>query len=130
MADHQDVLFDVTPTRPPLDPGLSADRKRTIRQAAALAAGRHPLQPVAGRSLPLHTEAAPHDDRTAPGRRCGDCKYRVPLRHHERTHVKCLYGMTGSDVRTAPRASNSAASDVRAWWPACADHQPKEAGAP
>lgn len=129
MADVQVALFDSTsyhtdPAEPA--PKLSADRRRTIRQAAALDAGRHPLQPIAGRTLKLHPDAAPHDDRTAPGRRCGNCWYRTVISWRSRSYGKCMFGAeVATDQRPAgstPRASHSAASDCRAWWPACTDH--------
>lgn len=126
MADQ--TLFDATPyaVEPPAPPAkLSPDRARTLRQTAALAAGRHPLQPIAGHLLRLHPEAAPHDDRTAPGRRCGNCWHRHVLPWHNRTWPKCTYGVanpTDTADGSHPRISHSAASDCRAWWPACTDH--------
>lgn len=132
MAD-QTSLFDSRPYAvelPPPPEKLSPDRARTLRQAAALANGRHPLQPIAGH-LRLHPEAAPHDDRTAPGRRCGNCWYRQTLDYHAKTWPKCTYGATSpTDTAPggAPRISHSAASDVRAWWPGCTDHSYGEPG--
>jgi hypothetical protein len=102
--------------------GLSADRRRTVRQAQALAAGRHPLTGYA-----LHPEAAPVDDRKAPGRRCGNCWHRTAAEWHDRTHLKCGWtGPMGADEVTAtapPRVTHGAASDLRNWWPGCGEHE-------
>ncbi|MFG3439900.1 hypothetical protein ACGF0J_21855 [Nonomuraea sp. NPDC047897] len=91
----------------------SADRARTRRQRELLAAGRHPLTAVLTRPLRLHAEAAPADDRQAPGRRCGGCRFRQTSGWG---FPKCMFG-------DGIRASRGAATDCRAWWPACVDHQ-------
>ncbi len=90
------------PAAPRLDPGLSADRRRTLRQRAAVDAGRHPL--TGGRLA---------DD---PAAKCGNCAYRQLIQHHDRTYPKCV-------VDGYERLSHSAASDVRAWWPGCPRHE-------
>jgi hypothetical protein len=102
---------------------LSADRRRTLRQAAELAAGRHPLGAL------LHAEAAPLDDRDASGRRCGNCWYRAlnVIGGVAGNYPKCVFGArnpTDTDRYGSPgfRVTRSAASDCRAWWPACTDH--------
>lgn len=114
MTDDQPALFDMARVEPvPLPPvvKLSAGVRRTLRQAADLAKGRHPIGPR------LHVEAAPHNDRNAPGRRCGNCRWRVLLSgDHEGRFPKCTYG---GDLRI----SNGPATDVRAWWPGCTDHE-------
>lgn len=91
---------------------LSADRRRTLRQRRDLDHGRHPLT----RGL-LHPDAAPVDDVSAPGRRCGNCRFRELLSSGNRSWPKCSNPRVG-------RISASAATDVRAWWPACRNHQP------
>ncbi|MFC4062807.1 hypothetical protein ACFOWE_31335 [Planomonospora corallina] len=111
MADDLVPLFDVQAAPPP-EPEESAGARRTCRQAEALACGRHPL--TGGR---LHAEAAPHDDRSAAGRRCGTCRWRQPVRGGARSYAKCLRG-------NGTRVTHGAATDVRAWWPACPDHSP------
>jgi hypothetical protein len=132
MAD-QTALFDITPADRPGVPAtpaakLSADRRRTIRQAEMLAHGRHPLGGDKWHAyLRLHPEAAPHDDRRAPGRRCGNCWYRRVLEYNSRSYPKCLYGMenaTDADPNPGlpPRVTHGAATDCRAWWPACLNH--------
>lgn len=99
------------------DTKLSADRLRTIRQATALADGRHPLGLALGRTLRLHSDAPPVDDRHAPGPRCGSCWHRQVLGHHNRSYGKCMADDGG-------RVSHGAGTDVRAWWPACRDYSP------
>lgn len=96
--------------QPSTRPDLSADRRRTLRQAADIKAGRHPL--MAG---PLHPLADPHahrDDGKDLPYRCGSCIHRI-----DRGWPKC-------DLSTM---SASAASDVRAWWPACMSYEGKTA---
>jgi hypothetical protein len=122
---EQDGLFavDVPECVVVPDPleGLSADRRRTLRQAADLEARRHPLT---GRRL--HEEAAPAADRKAPGRRCGNCFFRTSAMWHNKTFLKCAHpGSLGADeisVTAPPRVTHGAASDLRNWWPACPDH--------
>lgn len=82
---------------------LSADRRRTLRQRADVERGRHPL--TGGRLI---------DDQSA---KCGNCRFRVLFGHHDRAYPKCTHG------DGAPRATHSASSDVRAWWPGCTDHE-------
>lgn len=100
-------LFDVTPTpaapaATPVDMTLSAGRRRTLRQAADLAAGVHPMT-----KAPLHPEAARADDRKAPGLRCRDCLHLVG--GGEGGWLKCdLVPMT-----------RGPGTDARGWWPAC-----------
>jgi hypothetical protein len=127
------ALFDAAPYLVPtaeVEPGekLSAGRRLTLRQAADLARGRHPLT-----GGPLHPDAAPHDDRSAPGARCGSCRFRALFGHHDRTYPKCSYPVPtrdGEPIHPADhermtRVAHSAASDCRSWWPACISHQPR-----
>lgn len=109
-APHDDALFDGF--EPPAGDypaeELSADRRRTIRQADDIKAGRHPLGGL------LHPEAdrsAHRGDGKSMPLRCGSCIHRV-----DRGWPKC-------DLSTM---SHSAASDVRAWWPACTRYEAKE----
>ncbi|PZG04387.1 hypothetical protein C1I95_33300 [Micromonospora craterilacus] len=108
------AAYQVTPA--PVEK-VSADRRRTLRQAAALAAGRHPLGLALGRHLPLHPDAPPADDRQAAGPRCGSCWHRQVLGHHNRSYGKCTADDGG-------RISNGAGTDVRRWWPGCRDYSP------
>lgn len=124
MAD--DTLFDVdVPERPPVEKESQTVR-RTRRQAAEVARGRHPLG-LLGFSLHLHTESAPADDRSAAGRRCGNCRFREVLEYRSRSYAKCVFGATDE---YAPRAARSEATDVRSWWPACRDHEPGDPKVP
>ena len=102
-------------------PALSPDRRRTLRQYQTLASGWHPL---GGR---LHPQAAPVDDRDAPGRRCGNCWYRRPtFTNGNRDWPKCHVDLTNpTDTNPHPvslRISHGAATDCRSWWPGCAQH--------
>lgn len=129
------ALFDV-PEPEPVAPAekVSADRRRTQRQLAAISNGLHPLGlTLAGRQLLLHPDAP--RDRDAPGPRCGDCRFRRLFEHHNRTYPKCTHGATTTTRPTYdgkgtyqhteyPRASNGAGTDIRAWWAACSDHEP------
>ncbi|MGI5223575.1 hypothetical protein [Actinoallomurus sp. CA-142502] len=120
-----DTLFDVDPTQvgtPEPTEKLSADRRRTLRQADALTRRRHPLELALGFPLGLHPAAAA-DDRTAPGLRCGTCGFRQVLTHNDGRFPKCLFAVTD---KTAPRVTRGAGTDVRAWWPACRDYQAAE----
>jgi hypothetical protein len=97
---------DLEPTpRPPVKP-MSADRRRTQRQRDAVAAGVHPL---------TRTKARP-DLGT-----CGDCALRVVFGHHDRSYPKCTVGavLDGPERSPGPYMTNGAATDCRAWWPAC-----------
>lgn len=90
-------------------PKLSPDRARTHRQRALIDAGYHPLT----------REKARPDLGT-----CGDCALRVFVNSGVRTYAKCARGSRpGEPLDHAPFASKSAASDLRAWWPACPAHE-------
>lgn len=135
-----ETLFDgYEPAEPMPDPyaGLSADQRRTKRQAANVAAGIHPLT-----RGPLHELASRHRDATSPKDdpfTCGSCWFREVLLYHNTSFPKCCLpgpervyckGPDGTwryeTVEGTPRATHSAASDVRAWWPACPDYSPSD----
>lgn len=106
---------------PSADPSLSADRRRTLRQAEAIADGRHPLT-----GGPLHSLASRHRDAAAPKSdpfTCGSCYFRASLAYHNRAYPKCL-------ANDGARISHGAGSDVRAWWPACPDYTPGDSISP
>jgi hypothetical protein len=117
------TLFDMEPVPLPEPERLTDGQRRIRRQAALLASRMHPL----GAPLRLHREAAPAADKDAPGRRCGNCVFRQLVNGGNRDYPKCLFPspITGAPVR----ATHGGASDVRAWWPACTDHQYPEAAA-
>lgn len=83
---------------------LSPDRRRTARQHADIAAGRHPL-----------TREPTRPDLGT----CGDCAHRVQMRHNGGTYPKC-------DRDDGRLITSGAGSDVRAHWPACPHHTPKD----
>jgi hypothetical protein len=117
-----EALFPVDEARRvPEPPRLSADARRTVRQAAMLTAGYHPIT-----GLKLHPEAAPADDRSAPGRRCGTCRYHAVLGYRRTSYPKCLNpGKRGADEVDQvgpPFITHGAGTDCRAWFPACVDH--------
>jgi hypothetical protein len=122
---EQDGLFavDVPECAVVPDPleGLSADRRRTLRRLETLAAGFHPITKLA-----LHPQAASFEDRSAPGRRCGNCKFRGGLNHHNKNWPKCWnpgsLGADEVDVLGYPYITNGAGTDVPAWMPACREH--------
>lgn len=122
-------LFDLPPDTirrvPDEVERLSPDRRRTLRQATDLKAGRHPL---GGR---VHKDAAPHDGRQAPGLRCGSCRFRWLFEGpsyglHGGTFPKCTLGAPEGEPALGARVTNGAATDCRAWWPACTKYQPKQ----
>jgi hypothetical protein len=114
------VLFDgYEPAEAVPVPKVSADRRRTLRQAERIAAGVHPLT-----GGPLHELASRHRDSTAPKSdpfTCGSCWFREVNRYHNKSFAKCWE----SDGK---RATHSAATDVRAWWPACRNYSPSDGG--
>ena len=120
MADL--TLFDMDPETP-REPKvkLSADRRRTLRQMAALERGRHPLSLLYSHPLALHPDAPGPHDREAPGPRCGTCQFRTSATSNGwHSFPKCGFEVSG----TQPYVTFSAASDCRAWWPACLRYQP------
>lgn len=107
------TLFDLASPEPAPPSPESEGVRRTKRQSALLAAGQHPLTLVLSRPLRLHTEAAPYDDRAADGRRCGNCVHRA----------KSAWGYPKCGFGDGARASRGAATDCRAFWSACTDHE-------
>ena len=108
------------------EPPMSADRRRTMRQAEDVAAGRHPLT-----RGPLHELASRHRDASAPKSdpfTCGSCWFRQQFQAGNSKFSKCTFGITNEMryVTDSPRISGSVATDVRAWWPACRDYSPSD----
>ncbi|UQS95164.1 hypothetical protein Pam4_21 [Pseudanabaena phage Pam4] len=103
---------------PPEEPEvLSPDRRRTARQRALVAAGVHPLT-----GGPIHALASRHRDPTAARTdpfTCGSCVHRAVLSTGGGSYPKCLVG-------DGARITHGAATDVRAWWPACPAYSPGE----
>lgn len=97
---------------PPPSEDLSADQRRTRRQHQQVQAGVHPLT-----GGPLHPLASRHRDPASPKQdpfTCGSCWYRVLSPHG---YPKCTAG-------DGQRVTAGAATDVRAWWPACPAYSP------
>ena len=119
MTDE--ALFDAEQYRTTSPAGepehrLSVDRRRTARQAAAIARGMHPLSIVFGAGLRLHPDAdrgACRTDRGALPLRCGSCKWRSVG-----GYPKC--------TRSPSFMTGSAVTDCRAWWPACTYYEEAE----
>lgn len=110
-------LFDgYEPPAPPpgVDPTLSAGQRLTQRQTADVRAGRHPL--TGGRLHPDAARDASKDDARSLPFTCGTCVHREIHTHNNGRYPKCIHPQAGRDSR-------SAASDVRAWWPACGQYQ-------
>lgn len=115
------------------DPGLSPDAARTARQRRDVDTGYHPLLAVVhGRNAltKVHPQAPGDCAPDAPKGRpftCGTCQFRVAVDWHGKAHAKCNQGLRDDQYLDAsPRVTHGAATDVRAWWPACKDYQPKE----
>lgn len=109
-----DTLFPELVPLPAPEPAekLSPDRRRTLRQRADIERGRHPL-----------TGSQLADD---PDATCGNCRFRAGVDWHDRSYPKCFYEPAGWDVERMhgwPRVTHGAATDVRAWWRACTDHE-------
>lgn len=91
------TLFELEPVPEP-EPVevLSADRRRTLKRRAAIAAGKHP-----GNGLPIDTAHT-----------CGECKHIIRAHHG---------GSPRSWLKCPPYVGHTfgAATDIRASWPAC-----------
>ncbi|MCX8559803.1 hypothetical protein OS122_02675 [Mycolicibacterium mucogenicum] len=117
-----DGLFDLpaeyVPPPPPEQLSRGERRKRLVE--SRIARGEHPL----GR-FRLHPDA-PVARGAGVGLRCATCRFRVLLEHHNRTYPKCHFPVRIGERDTYPRDTNCESSDIRAWWPACTDYQPRE----
>jgi hypothetical protein len=113
-----EALFDgYEPAEAVPAPKVSAGRRLTMRQAEAIAAGRHPLT-----GGPLHELASRHRDATSPKSdpfTCGSCWFREVMPYHNKSYAKCWQA-------DSKRVTHSAATDVRAWWPACRNYSPSD----
>lgn len=110
-------MFDVEPA--PEQPKRKPAQVMRKRQDQCLKHRAHPLTAALRRTIPLHPNAAPADDRAAAGLRCGTCAHRkFPWREVSKSYPKCSFGGP-----KWPRATAGPGTDVRAWWPACADYE-------
>lgn len=110
---HDEALFDLPDGFTPADTeklGRGERRQRLI--AGRIANHIHPL----GRGIRLHADAA--HGRDGDGLRCGTCRWRELVRHHDKIYPKCYFG-------NGIRVSGCESSDVRVWWPACTDYTPE-----
>jgi len=121
LFDAEEFRVDV-----PEVPKLSPSQRLKARQAEKIAAGEHPLSNVG--DIPKRVLLAPAGTGT-----CGTCVHKLRPHHHGRAYPKCAAGAfrdpAGSGFREVwPRAAHSESTDVRAWWPACTDYQPRDDG--
>jgi hypothetical protein len=128
-----DALFEapapVVVAAAPTTPG----ERRRARQHEAITQGAHPLGLALRRPIALHPEAVRSLDPALGGPRCGGCRFRVTLKPHDRAYPKCTQGAVehtrvdeaGKTYRwhTYPRVSSGLGTDVRAYWPACAQFE-------
>lgn len=135
-------LFDFQPfvVEPP-EEHLSADRRRTVRQAEAVARGVHPLALVHP-TVRMHpgadaTRTATQANAHERPMRCGTCRFREQVSGGANNYPKCVWRPASDQPdangrhRTAPpRYSAGGATDVRGWWPACNDWQPSAKAEP
>lgn len=117
-----DGLFDVPADAyllaPPAEKLTRGERRRRL-VALRIATGVHPLGYV-----PLHPDAPRR--RGDEGPTCGDCRYRVTVGGRNRNYPKCELPVTIGDRTVYPRATGCESSDIRRWWPACTDFQPRD----
>jgi hypothetical protein len=118
------TLFDLPAgaVHQPVPESLSAGGRRRVRQAAAVAAGVHPLALVMA-PISMHPDASRAATALDPPNlplRCGTCWWR---RDTAWGYPKCWHD---GDARI----SHGDATTVRAWWPACTDYRPVAAGDP
>lgn len=113
----EDCLFDIQPT--PVAEPMSADRRRTVRQKQTIDAGGHPLGNVINgirRHPDTKGKTYGSDGPKDRSLTCGTCIHRVLMGYHTADYPKC-------DVGGGIRMSHGTGTDVRAWWPACTDHE-------
>jgi hypothetical protein len=104
-------------------PVESAGQRLTRRQHELAARGGHPLSLALSRPLQVHPDAAAQD------RRCGNCTFRESITgpDHGRSRPRCVIekGPSASTFTNSPfpRLSWGDGTQIRAWWPACVDHE-------
>lgn len=120
-----DALFDLPegyePPPPPEELSRGEKRRRLVERR--IRNGEHPLgRPVLLRNPELKstTYGVPHES----GLTCGQCKFRVQTSGNQRTYPKCWYPSV--EKYPHPRDTGCESSDIRAWWPACRQYEPKE----
>lgn len=122
--DYDTALFDVPAgarTVPEPAEKLSRTAQQHRKGARRIGAGVHPL----GHPIYLHPDAPRDLDyqeskrSTAAGPRCGTCRFRELLGHHNRAYPKCMLPTVIGGRTVFPRNTGCEASDIAAWWPAC-----------
>jgi hypothetical protein len=114
-----DLPADYTPPPPPETLTRGERRQRLI--ARRITSGEHPL----GKGIRLHPDAA--RERDGEGLRCGSCRYRELFSGESgKSYPKCLYPTRIGDHDVRLRFTHCESSDIRTWWPACVDYQPKD----
>lgn len=131
------------------EPELTYGERQRRRQGALIANGYHPLAGPLRNRLRLHPDADRAQNREDPqsGPTCGSCALRQLVGGHAKSFPKCFAGTFTTTITDEqrrnypmmyggakpgavsthhPRQTNADATDVKAWWPACTDHQPKE----
>lgn len=112
------------PARGP--PRSPPTRSGPRRHAEAIKHRQHPLAVALQTPIPLHPDAPPNPfARDTPGLRCGTCKHRAYRGNTSKRYQKCW--LRGGDHDMYPRLTGGPGTDIRAWWPACTDYQPREA---
>lgn len=91
---------------------IAPEQAALHRMHDAVQAGQHPLATVTGQPLPLHPDAAPALDMTAPGLRCSSCYW----------NTLAPAGRAGR----CRRLDSDPPPDLRPWFPACADYEPPD----
>lgn len=114
LFDRAAAVADLTD----VTPGLSPDRRRTLRRLQLIELGRHPIT-----HLPLHEQApadASNKDRYPRFATCGTCVHRVVLEHHDYRYPKC------DELSPAELALRTSRTDTYKWLPACVAYRPAE----
>lgn len=96
-----DTLFPGFDDRLPEPPKLSADQRRTLAAKRKIDKGIHPAN-----GLKIIRN----------GEKCGTCEHIVHQGGTAGSYLKCDLGSM----------SRGPASDIRAWWPACPQWEPKQ----
>lgn len=120
---HGEHAFDVEPYRRDVP---SAWQRRAERQLRRFALGFHPVGLAHKVTLKVHPQAAPADDREAPGLRCGTCVFRTILDYRKKQYPKCMGPGHAYEGHRDPQdrlTVRGKGIDVPAWWPACTDYQ-------
>lgn len=120
MTDLDSLFPDLVPDPGPPPDTRSAGQRQRDRMANAIRSGQHPLSVALDRTIRLHPDAQ-RQLITTDGPRCGTCQLRGLVAGGNRAFPKCHAADTGRH-----RITHGSGTDVRASWPACTDHHPKD----